>query len=96
MRFVKTVRGEKTVEIEVEVSDCRIKRVVFSGDFFAYPDDVVEKLEEALKDCGSDECVGEAFKEARKALLIGVEWDVLENEVRNALKTLCSSSPAED
>jgi len=46
---VRKVPGGKTVKVEVQVEGGRIKKVVISGDFFAYPPEAVEELERALE-----------------------------------------------
>ena len=47
-RVRRRCAGGKTVDVEVEVEAGRLKRVVISGDFFAYPEGALESFEESL------------------------------------------------
>ncbi|MEL9908867.1 MAG: lipoate protein ligase C-terminal domain-containing protein [Desulfurococcus sp.] len=89
MRLTRVLRGEKTVSIDIEVEECVIRRIMFSGDFFAYPEENIEKLEESLKNCRNIECINNAFKTVENTLFIGVNWETLKNEVVNMWRTLC-------
>lgn len=81
MKYTRIIRDEKTVRIDMELEDCVIKSVILSGDFFAYPEDIVERLEDALRGCGSIECVGKAFDIVEDAVLIGTRWDTIKEEI---------------
>jgi len=85
MRYTRIIRDEKTVRIDVELEDCVIKSVILSGDFFAYPEDIVERLEDALRGCGSIECVEKAFMIVEDAVLIGTRWDTIKEEIAKLL-----------
>lgn len=46
----KKIPGGKSVKVDVELGDDMVIRdIVISGDFFAYPEEELERLEEALK-----------------------------------------------
>ncbi len=45
--FIKRVPGGKTLQIDIDCND-RINYILISGDFFAYPEDFIDKLQEAI------------------------------------------------
>ncbi len=61
--------GGKTVDVEVEVEAGRLRRVVISGDFFAYPEGALEAFEESLS--GVEPSRDEVLKVIRK---FGIEF----------------------
>jgi len=46
---LKRVKGGKTLKIDLEIESGIIKDIIISGDFFAYPMEAVEELENMLK-----------------------------------------------
>jgi hypothetical protein len=76
------LRHGKTVKLDVALSDqCEIVNVVVSGDFFAYPEDAIEKLEDKLRYCNSRECIENAFEALREAVVLRVDVKDLENKL---------------
>ena len=45
--IVKRIPGGKTLQIDIDCDD-RINYVLISGDFFAYPEDFIDKLQENI------------------------------------------------
>lgn len=41
----------KLVKIELETVDDKIKKIKITGDFFLYPEEIISKLENSLKNC---------------------------------------------
>lgn len=76
LRFLYRPRGGKTVEaVLVLDEDCRVKDVAFTGDFFVYPDWVLEALEERLRGCSSRDCIASAFHwAAENGRPLGFTW----------------------
>ncbi len=85
----KTIRpkGGKTVKIEAWISENKLEKVMFSGDFFAYPAEALEELEQRL--AGSPlnvEKIRSAFKQYKgKVSLVGTSLNVLEEELLGLL-----------
>ncbi len=76
------LRYTKTVKLDVTLSEnCEIRDIVISGDFFAYPEDSVEKLENRIKGCASRECIEEAFSELASVVILGVNVEDLKNKI---------------
>jgi len=76
------LRYTKTVKLDVTLSEnCEIRDIVISGDFFAYPEDSVERLENRIKGCASRECIEEAFSELASAVVLGVDVEDLKNKI---------------
>jgi len=46
---IKRVKGGKTLKIDLDVESGIIKDIIISGDFFAYPMEAVDELENMLK-----------------------------------------------
>ncbi len=69
-RTVEKISGGKLVKLEVEY-DNLIRRVKITGDFFAYPEDVIEKIEKSLVDLPA--------KESESVLLFNID-NVINNE----------------
>ncbi|MCY0867665.1 MAG: ABC transporter substrate-binding protein [Desulfurococcus sp.] len=92
MKARRTIREEKTLDVEVEVEGGVIKHVEISGDFFAYPSEAVEELEEALKGCGSVDCINSVFEKLRGVLLVGVKLGSLREAVISVFTSLTSES----
>ncbi len=75
----RKIRGGKSIRVELEVEECCIREIIISGDFFAYPETVIEELEEALRgksisDVGK---IIDSFR--RRSQLVGVDWgDILD------------------
>lgn len=85
----KTIRpkGGKTVKIEAWISENKLEKVMFSGDFFAYPAEALEELEQML--AGSPlnvEEIKSVFKQYKgKVSLVGASLNVLEKELLRLL-----------
>jgi hypothetical protein len=47
-RCVKKVPNGKLLKVEIDVRDNKLKYIKIMGDFFAHPEDSIEKLEERL------------------------------------------------
>lgn len=63
MRYAEFKAPKGVIKVELELADDAISQVSISGDFFMYPEDALERLEEAL--------VG--IKADRKSLLTAVQ-----------------------
>jgi len=63
-----------------------------SGDFFVYPEESLEALEESLKECSSAKCVEEKFSEfAKKAEALGFDPINLGKRVAEIFSKLCKA-----
>ena len=96
-RIVWRPRGGKTVVVELGVDDdCRVASVVVSGDFFVYPEDALWEFEEALRGCGSRDCIlGAASRAARASeAVVGFTWEGLGEVVAGLWERLCRGAGA--
>jgi len=70
------VEGGKLVKVQVTTEGNRIRKVKITGDFFLYPEEFLEELEEALVGSRLDESsltkLIEDAVEKRKATFLGV------------------------
>jgi len=72
----------KTVKIDLALSeDCRVQEVIISGDFFIYPEESLEELEERLKGCGESVCIEDAFKTLESSTLLGVNLEDVKRRI---------------
>lgn len=53
-RVKRRCAGGKTVDVEVEAEGGVLRKVLISGDFFAYPEGALEELERALENRGAE------------------------------------------
>ena len=74
---IRKIPGGKTVKVEVEVEGGILKEVLISGDFFAYPPEALEELEESLKGIKAEpreiERVLESFGDRVELVGVGLE-----------------------
>jgi len=86
--------GGKTVSVALDLGgDCRIERVVFTGDFFVYPEHALEELEEELRGCSSAECIEAAFRrvEEEGATAVGFTWGGLAARLVEEWRRACEA-----
>ena len=73
--------------------DCRVSRLVVAGDFFAYPEDVVEAVEEAVVGCNGLECLrGRILEAGSRGVFVGVALEDIVDVVARAYRGLCGGS----
>jgi hypothetical protein len=88
MRYESVVlRHLKTVKLDVTLSDdCRVEDIIISGDFFAYPEDTIERLEGLIKGCEDPHCVERAFSAISPSTILGVDVEKLKLKVIEILE----------
>lgn len=68
------LRYAKTVKLDAVFSEnCTFERVEISGDFFVYPEESLEILENSLKGCGDEHCVENALSTLSNATILGFD-----------------------
>lgn len=92
MKTTKTIlRYVKTVEIELSVDNCTIVDLKISGDFFTYPEEAADLLEEKVRGCNTPTCISGVFKEVfAGATVLGFDVGDLEKKVIELFKDLCN------
>lgn len=60
-RYIKKISGGKMLKVHVWTHGSIIKSVKFYGDYFIYPEDIIEKLEKLLEN--------KTLEEAKKILI---------------------------
>ncbi len=88
MRYESVVlRHLKTIKLDVTLSDdCRVEDIVISGDFFAYPEDTIERLEGLIKGCEDPHCIERAFNTISPSTILGVDIEKLKLKVIEILE----------
>lgn len=87
MKTLSTIlRYTKTVKLDVVLSnDCVLEEVQVSGDFFVYPEEALEVLENSLRGCRDQACIENAFSAINKATILGFDPVDLKNRILELL-----------
>jgi len=67
--------GGKTLKIEAEIENGKIVSISFSGDFFAYPPEALEEMEQDLISTDITNVEEKVNKYKGKLTLLGVSFD---------------------
>jgi lipoate-protein ligase A len=87
------LRYTKTVKLDIVLGEnCEVKDITISGDFFAYPEDSIERLENRVKKCSSRECVENAFSELVGVVMLGVDVEDLKSKLIRIIEN-CGEEP---
>ena len=81
MESVRRVfRREKTLTVEalIDLENLVIKDITLSGDFFAYPEESFEELEDSLKNTGCKKAIEILESYRNKLMLVGASIDDIE------------------
>ena len=83
--FIKRVPGGKTLQIDIDCND-RINYILISGDFFAYPEDFIDKLQEAITGKSINEAIEtiSLLYKKMKPELLGISIDDIIDVLRKA------------
>ncbi len=77
----------KTVKLDIALDDdCRINDIIISGDFFAYPEDSIEVLEEQLRGCSNASCIEQAFSALKSSVILGVDIESVKQKIIETVK----------
>ena len=83
---LKKIKGGKTVKIDVEIDDGKIHNIVISGDFFVYPQEALEELENKLKGCSLNKAKSILKEYAEKITVLGFTLDDVAELLEKAFK----------
>jgi hypothetical protein len=89
--IVRRVAGGKTLEVVVEVDDeCCVRRVVVGGDFFAFPEDAIDRVEGGVVGCCSADCIaGRVRRLLWSVVLVGVDVNSIVSVLGECYGRLC-------
>jgi lipoate-protein ligase A len=90
LRSEYKVKGGKLIKVTLEVEGDVIKNAKICGDFFLYPEDVIEHIEQALKGARSDSKLEQILAEVVKrsgAQLLGFSVDDIAAAIRLAFQS---------
>lgn len=88
-RYGKTIirkPGGKTLIIEVIIENNKIKELIISGDFFAYPEDQIDELEEKTRNLTIQQALEVINKNLRTVKLLGITPEDIMEGIRQALR----------
>ena len=82
--------GGKLVRVDFDVDDNRLRNVVVSGDFFLYPEEVIDDIRAALEGVSADLTETDLAITVAAAIPAGTEWlgsspNALASAVRRAI-----------
>lgn len=66
--------GGKLVRVDFDVDDGRMTHVIVSGDFFLYPEEVIDDIREALEGASADLTETDLAIAVAAAMPAGTEW----------------------
>ncbi len=78
------VAGGKLLKAQVDYDGKTVKKAKLSGDFFIYPEETIERLEERLKGAKLSEVSGIVESELSAARLYGVDPASIVKAVKEA------------
>lgn len=83
--FIRRVPGGKTLQIDIDCNE-RINYILISGDFFAYPEDFIDKLQEAITGKSISEAIETIILlyKKMKPELLGISIDDIIDVLREA------------
>jgi len=84
--IVKRIPGGKTLKVEVELKGNKIEKVVFSGDFFAYPPEIFEELEKSLRNVDIEEVEERIREYNEKIVLLGLSLEDVVSAIKELLE----------
>ncbi|MFH1403077.1 MAG: lipoate protein ligase C-terminal domain-containing protein [Candidatus Altiarchaeota archaeon] len=85
-RHTLKVAGGKLLKIRINVDGEKIKDVEINGDFFAHPEEAIERIEDAIKGCGKKD-VGDRIRETISetgAILYGIDAESITKAISEA------------
>lgn len=87
--------GMKTIYIDavVDTSACRFREVQITGDFFVYPPEALEHLEEELRGCNTIDCIHSKINSvAATTEVLGLDYNALKEALTKILSDVCSKT----
>ncbi len=84
---LKKIKGGKTVKVDLEFDEGgRIHNIIISGDFFVYPQEMLEALENELKGCKVNEVREVIEKYSTKMTVLGFTLEDVIELIEKAFK----------
>jgi len=74
------------IKVELEVEGDVIKNAIISGDFFAYPPEVIEEMEDKMRGRELSKVLEVIERYRDRVKLVGVKFEDLEELVRAIIK----------
>ncbi len=76
---LRRIKGGKTLKIDLELESDIIKDIIISGDFFAYPAEAIEELENTLKGTSIHDLRNIIIEFRKRVTLVGISFkDIIE------------------
>ncbi|RLG79505.1 MAG: hypothetical protein DRO13_05900 [Thermoprotei archaeon] len=74
---IRRAKRGKTLKIDIKLEGDHVREVVISGDFSAYPEEAIDRLESALRDKRVAEIPHILRKFREEVELVGITYDDL-------------------
>ncbi|MET1160113.1 MAG: lipoate protein ligase C-terminal domain-containing protein [Thermoprotei archaeon] len=76
---IRRVRGGKTLKIDLLVENGIVEDIVISGDFFAYPETVIDEIEDSIRGKSVSEAIDALRSFRDRVELVGISFKDLES-----------------
>jgi len=83
--LLKSSKG-KIIGIDLILEDNRIADIVIFGDFFAYPPEIIDELQNSLRNCRLDEVRDIVYRVCWKGKLVGIDANDIVNVIFKAIE----------
>jgi lipoate-protein ligase A len=80
--YITRIPGGKTLKIDISIRGDIIENIVISGDFFAYPEEMVDELESAIRGHKLSDVIGIVEDFRNRIVFLGVSIDDIINALR--------------
>ncbi len=88
MKIIKRSNAGKTLVIDIDFKDNVITDICISGDYFAYPETLIEELEEKLKGKTLTEALKIIDTYKDKITLLGITLEDIKQATKDAYDNL--------
>lgn len=78
--------GGKTLIIEITIENNKIKELVISGDFFAYPENQIDEIEEKTRNLTIQQALEVISKNLKTTKLLGITPEDIIKGIKQAIK----------
>lgn len=82
----KKVKEGKMIKIELELEGNIVKNAIISGDFFAYPPEIIEEMEAKVQGCELSKVLEVIEHYRDRVKLVGVKFDDLKELIRTIVE----------
>jgi lipoate-protein ligase A len=83
--YITRIPGGKTLKIDISIRDNIVEDIIISGDFFAYPEEMVDELESAIRGHKLSDIIDIVESYRDRIVFLGVSIDDIINVLRKII-----------